>query len=318
MVRTVIPFLPPAQDAEAEAFVAERLREEQGGPAAANAGPREIEAVWDALGQIEAADFAVDDARTAAPRGSSRRAWLAGGALAASVAMGGLFLWNQQPTTYETRVGERRTIALPDGSQVTLNTASRIETRFDGRRREVVLLAGEAFFAVRRQPDHAAFDVFSHAARVRVIGTRFNVHRHAAFTDVDLLEGRVMVGPANTGATGSMELAPGQAVRVSASGLAGRITGARAGRIEDWRNGVVSFDATPLKVAVAEMNRYSGTPIRLDGAALDHLRVDGVFETGDTAAFARALHSLNGVVVRRDGETWRLSSPPGSTEARQR
>jgi transmembrane sensor len=314
MVRTVIPFRSPARDDEADAFVADRLAEERG-EVVEPRGTSEIDDVWDAIGQLDTADFAVVEAKTSPA--VSRRAWLVGGTLAAGVAFGGVFLWCAQPVVHETGIGERRTVALPDGSQVTLNTASRIEVRFDGGRREVVLAAGEAFFSVTRQADHAPFDVFSHAAQIRVTGTRFNLYRHADFTDVDLLEGGVTVGPTNGQANAAVRLAPGQAVRVSASGRPGRITSARLGRIEDWRRGLVSFDRTPLPAAVAEMNRYSRAPIRLDDAALGQLRVDGVFETGDTAAFAKALHGLHDVAVRQDGEAWRLSSSSGSTNARR-
>lgn len=310
---------PPVRDDEADAFVAARLAEERGEVVDLRAAS-EIDDVWDAIGQLDASDFAVDEVKTRPA--VSRRAWLVGGTLAAGVAFGGVFLWRAQPVVHETSVGERRTVALPDGSQVTLNTASRIEVRFGGGRREVVLAAGEAFFSVQRQADHAPFDVFSHAAQIRVTGTRFNLYRHAAFTDVDLLEGGVTVGPANgqtrDPANAAVRLAPGQAVRVSASGRPGSVTSARIGRIEDWRRGLVSFDRTPLPVAVAEMNRYSRAPLRLDDAALGQLRIDGVFETGDTAAFAKALHSLHDVTVWQDGEAWRLSSSLSTMNARRR
>lgn len=307
MVRTVIPFRPAARDAEADAFVAERLRQEQGETAAPGAERGEIADVWDALGQMEADDFAALDTRAATGRVVNRRAWIAGGTLAAGLALGGVFLWPQQPVIHETDVGERRTIALPDGSRVTLNTASRIEVVFAGRRRQVVLAAGEAFFAVQRQADQAPFDVFSHQARIRVTGTRFNVYRRSESTEVDLLEGGVLVGPAEHKAGGALKLAAGQAVRVSATGRPGAITSARAGRVEDWQRGRVSFEHTPLSAAVTEMNRYSRFPIVLDDPALETLQVDGVFEAGDTSAFAKALHGLHGVSVRRAGAAWRLS-----------
>lgn len=305
MVRTVIPFRPPVRDAEAEAFVAERLREEQGGRAS-DAGSSEIQAVWDALGQMEAADFVADDGRAATGRVVNRRAWIAGGTLAAGVALGGVFLWRQQPVIYETEVGERRTIALPDGSQVTLNTASRISARFAGRRREVVLESGEAFFAVAHQDD-APFDVLSHAARIRVTGTRFNVYRHATFTDVDLLQGGVAVGPAAEPSQARLHLRAGQAVRLSSAGDPGPVSAAQGGRIDDWRQGRISFDRTSLRAAVVEMNRYSNAPLRILNPSLNALEIDGVFEAGDTAAFAKALGRLHGVSVRFDRGAWTLS-----------
>lgn len=298
MVRTVIPFRRPDRDAEADAFVADRLREEQGQDARAAHG--QIGEVWDALGQLDAADFAVVE-RPAL----SRRGLIVGGTLAAGFALGGVMLWRQRPIIHETAVGERRTVALPDGSHVTLNTGTRLAAHFSGDRREVVLETGEALFEVAHLGG-APFDVLSQDGRIRVTGTRFNVYRQAAFTQVDLLEGGVTVGPA-ADAQAAVRLAPGQGVRMAASGKPGPILAAQAGRIDDWNNGRITFDGASLSEAVAEMNRYSATPLRILKPSLGRLPIDGVFEAGDTAAFARAVGRLHGVAVRTDGKAWTLS-----------
>lgn len=305
MVRAVIPFRRPPRDDEAEAFVADRLREEQGQPISPHAGHGQIGEVWDALGQLDAADFGLDDRKS--DNGLlNRRGLIAGGAIAAGFAIGGVLLWNQRPVAYQTAVGERRTITLPDGSRVTLNTNTRLAARFGGGRREVVLEAGEALFAVVHR-DGAPFDVLSQGGRVRVTGTRFNVYRQANVTQVDLLEGGVTAGPAEDGSKAAVQLAPGQAVRLSPSGRPGPIFVAQAARIDDWNNGRISFVGASLTEAVAEMNRYSRTPLRIATPSLGRLQVDGVFEAGDTAAFARAVGRLHKVSVRTDGRSWTLS-----------
>ncbi|PLR22604.1 anti-sigma factor [Caulobacter zeae] len=305
MVRAVIPFRRPPRDDEADAFVADRLRDEQGQPISPRAGQDEVGEVWDALGQLDAADFDLDDRRSSSGL-LSRRGLIAGGAIAAGFAIGGVLLWNQRPVAYQTAVGERRTVALPDGSRVTLNTATRLVARFGGDRREVVLEAGEALFAVAHR-DGAPFDVLSQGGRIRVTGTRFNVYRQAGFTQVDLLEGGVTAGSAEDGSKTAVRLAPGQAVRLSPSGRPGPIFVAQAARIDDWNNGRISFVGASLTEAVAEMNRYSRTPMRIATPSLGRLQVDGVFEAGDTAAFARAVGRLHKVSVRTDGRSWTLS-----------
>ena len=115
-----------------------------------------------------------------------------------------------------------------------------------------------------------------------------------------------MVGPAANGQA-SIRLTPGQAVRMAASGRPGPIQTAQAGRIDDWNNGRITFDGASLNEAVAEMNRYSPTPLRILKPSLGRLPIDGVFEAGDTAAFARAVGRLHGVAVRTNGKAWTLS-----------
>lgn len=303
MVRTVIPFHPRPRDADR--FVADLAQEEQGGAPSSRPETREVETVWDALGGLDAADFDLAANDAGSPR-LSRRAMLTGAGLAASGAVGGAFLWSRRAVVHETGIGERETLVLSDGSQVTLNTATRIEVRLDGGRREVRLDSGEAFFSVAHLADAAPFDVLSDGARIRVTGTRFNVRRHSDFTRVDLIEGGVAVGPASE-ATSRLILRPGQAVRLDKQGLPGSVVPARLEQIADWRQGRISFDGAALAEAVLEMNRYSRIRLVVVDPRLARTPVDGVFMAGDTAAFAGALQALYGTSIARDGDLWTLS-----------
>src|SRR5207244_3085222 len=51
-------------------------------------------------------------------------------------------------TYYSTAVGGIERFILQDGTRVHLNTASALEARFTGGRREIVLIHGEALFTV--------------------------------------------------------------------------------------------------------------------------------------------------------------------------
>src|SRR5689334_20893150 len=79
-------------------------------------------------------------------------------ALAASMAFvvlaAATLLWLQfySATTYETLVGEQRSIQLADGSVLTLNSRSRVLVRFSEHERAVELLEGQALFQVAKNP----------------------------------------------------------------------------------------------------------------------------------------------------------------------
>ena len=46
--------------------------------------------------------------------------------------------------------------------------------------------------------------------------------------------------------------------------------------------------------AAAEFSRFRGAPIQFDGEQIAQMRITGLFEANDSAAFARAVaHSLN-------------------------
>ena len=70
------------------------------------------------------------------------------------------------------------------------------------------------------------------------------------------------------------------------------------------------FDGVSLPDAVAEMNRYSRTPIvLLDPSGLAKLQISGIYRTGDTAGFANAVAALHGLDVREHAGRLELSKP---------
>jgi transmembrane sensor len=72
----------------------------------------------------------------------------------------------------------------------------------------------------------------------------------------------------------------------------------RIDQVLAWKRNEAVFDDVVLPDAVAEMNRYSRTPIVMVGnGAQSGLRVSGLFRTGDNVGFARAVAALHGLVV---------------------
>lgn len=123
-------------------------------------------------------------------------------ALAASllVAVIGIGFYVQQ-SGLRTGVGERRTVVLDDGTQVTLNTATRMTVGYDKHRRHVRLESGEAFFEVAKRPEWP-FVVTVGDREVTALGTSFLVRRDFARIAVTLLEGKVRVAsPGSSDAT---------------------------------------------------------------------------------------------------------------------
>ena len=81
-------------------------------------------------------------------------------------------------------------ITLADGSIVTLNTASRIETRMNGQERTVRLLEGEAFFEVAHDATRP-FRVYAGDGMTVAVGTAFSVRLNKNAVEVVVSEGKV-------------------------------------------------------------------------------------------------------------------------------
>ena len=89
-----------------------------------------------------------------------------------------------------------------------------------------------------------------------------------------------------------------------------RVDQPRIEQVMAWKRNEAVFDDTSLADAVAEMNRYSRTPIVLVGAeTMTDRRISGVFRTGDNAGFAHAVAVLHGLIVHEGPD--RLELAPG-------
>lgn len=318
MVRAVTPLRRPGSaarpiaeaDLDAAARLVDALAAEEAGGLSPVAGRSdgavaESEAVWDALGALEREDFELA-APAPAPLWRRREIQIGGLAALAACLVAAVWLQGQAGVdVYETGAGERRLVALEDGSRLELNTRSRLEVRISARQRQVRLVDGEALFTVATRPDRQPFTVDAGAARIRVTGTQFNVRKTTDQTRVDLLEGRVEVRGRRDAPLA--RLSAGQAVRVSDSGDLAVGEPADVARVRDWRAGRLTLTRARLETAVADINRYAAKPVALAQPALGDLTVDGVFEARDTRAFARAVATLHGLTLHEDGDRFLLS-----------
>jgi len=103
--------------------------------------------------------------------------------------------------SFQTGVGERKRITLPDGSTVTLNSRTQIRIdlhRYNKANRTVQLLDGEAYFDVEKDSARA-FVVQSDGLETSVLGTTFTVQSYLDHPEqkVSVFTGRVQVTKAD-------------------------------------------------------------------------------------------------------------------------
>lgn len=195
---------------------------------------------------------------------------------------------------YETAVGERSTVNLPDGSSMTLNTATVTQVDYTAHERGVVLLTGQAVFTVAHDRP-TPFRVYAGDRVITATGTAFEVYLENGTVRVSLLEGAVKVsrrGPAGAAPSAAEDELTAGEILVAAPNGPTRVRSADVARLSSWRAGLVSFDDAPLSEAVREINRYSARPIVLADAAAGRHRVSGTFRTGEPERFARTVSEL--------------------------
>lgn len=237
------------------------------------------------------------------PRPQARTLGLAAAGVAA-LALGGALAWSMATPLasrhdaplsatqrrFATAVGERSTATLPDGSIVSLNTATVLDVDYGDGERAIRLRSGQAQFHVAHG-SALPFRVYAGNQVVTATGTVFDVNLARDDVRVALLQGQVTVAPAAPDPEDRRPLetlSPGE-VLVARPGAMARVRREDVPRLAQWREGLVAFDDTPLSEAVQEINRYTTRPVVLASPEVGRLRVSGTFRIAEPERFAHTI-----------------------------
>jgi transmembrane sensor len=277
----------------------------------------EFSKVWRTLDGLEEAkrhERLATFADAASAHGSAR--WWLGAAAAVLIGALAAVLWMRpdgEIQTFSTAVGQQRDVTLADGSIVSLNTNSIVETDLGRRSRQIYLRKGEAHFTVAHDRSRP-FLVHAGDAVVRAVGTQFEVRLLAdQHVDIVVNEGRVEVQstPAGSGAAAAPRptrrpvaaLNAGEGLSTAGEHYSVReVTPEQLSSEMAWREGAIIFDGQPLADAVAEIERYTDARIVISDPATAALRVGGRFRTDNVQEFFRGLEAALPVSIRRAGD----------------
>ncbi len=281
-----------------------------------------------ALLEVPREDLPHEDLPSRSGWGWRARYVLAAAVLVGSLLLGGFFIYSRL-NLYTTGFGEERILTLADGSVVALNTDSEIRVAFSDRRRDIVLLKGEAFFRVAHDGSRP-FSVSAAGATVNAVGTQFDVKIAPRDTVVSVVEGavkvsltpasRLLASPAgnlvananSSQGSGELEqvmLTKGEEARVDRFGSVDRvpvvpITKVRkqtSFRAPAWMQGRLEFDAVVLSQVLIEFQRYRKFDFQIENEALGRMQLTGSFEVHDLESALEYIDTLPGVAVEKTG-----------------
>ncbi|MGE8059887.1 FecR domain-containing protein [Pseudomonas sp. NPDC089547] len=206
-----------------------------------------------------------------------RRALLKGlmlGLGTATVLGGGYMQAPEWFADLRTRVGERRSLTLADGTRLHLNTASAADIRYDAENRLIVLHAGEIL--VETAADSRPLHVRSSHGDMRALGTRFNVRLMSDRTRLTVLEHAVAVR--NDSRNQATIVQAGMRLDFDNTQL---LAPQPADLSEsEWSHGLLVVDGWRLDRTLRELERYRTGFIRCSDAVAG-VRVSGVFPLDD-------------------------------------
>lgn len=215
---------------------------------------------------------------------------------------------SDQEQDFATVIGEQKALALSDGSQVRLDTQTRLNARMKRASRHIRLEQGRAMFDVAHDHDRP-FRVEAGNVEVEATGTKFDVRFVNGVTHVALFEGGVDI---KVNGREAVHLGPGQ-MWSSEPARAKKIMAMDARRASAWTQGRVIFDATPLSEAIAEINRYTPNKLVLAARGRSDERISGSFTTGDPSGFLKAVSAMLSLEIERQPDGQVLLRDPASS-----
>ncbi|MEG0858488.1 MAG: FecR domain-containing protein [Pseudomonas sp.] len=211
-----------------------------------------------------------------APARNKRGAGKALGLLLLAIAAGAVWLDPAYRSQHlVSQIGQRQALQLADGSEVLLDSDSEMTISWHLRTRQVELKRGQALFQVSPML-YRPFLVDAGGAGVRVVGTRFNVNRHAEDVQVTVAEGKVAVRGDVSDTVALLE--PGQQLHVR-KGIPGQVMQVSADDVTAWKDSRLVFESTPLAEVIDTLQRYHRRPITLMDPNIARMPVSGVFDS---------------------------------------
>ena len=271
----------------------------------------------------------IETGRTSEPEGGggphgsmrpgSRRVWKIGGTAAACAAVLALAISVAPPLTslsifssaeaqvYRTGHGDLRSFDLADGSNLTLDTDSRVKVIMDSARRHALIEEGRARFIVKA--DERPFTVEVDAGKVVTSkGTLDVAVDRNRRVDLQLQAGVADLRDSEEEKdTVARMLTIGQPVTYQAGAFEPRPVAAPIADTRNWPDGWVDYRTIPLAGLISEANRYAKTPIIIDDPALASLGVTGRFRLTDTDSFVKRVADLCALKVTKKADGIHLS-----------
>ncbi|MEO9967415.1 MAG: FecR domain-containing protein [Reichenbachiella sp.] len=202
---------------------------------------------------------------------------------------------------HQTAYGEIKTVDLPDGSSKMILSANSIASwsKSDWKKgKRKITLTGKAYFDV---PQEGEFDVVTSEGTVSVLGTRFVVHQVDQALHATCYQGRVR---ATAKSNKSIVLDKGE----SSLFFNGKWDPKKLfdAALPDWIKDHISFDNTPIKIVLSELESNYGLSINYGSINLAR-RFTGSIPKEDLDQALKIIFPTLGISYRLDGKTLYLS-----------
>lgn len=208
--------------------------------------------------------------------------------------------WQRWTCDLATATGERRSIQLPDGTRLQLNTDSAVDLDFNAQQRLITLVRGEALITCG-VGSSAPLLVKTRHGLLEGISGRFAVRQDSDCTRLSVVSGKVAIHSPHQANGLSTQVHPGETYRVRQSEAT--LAPPLDMEIGAWADGLIVTRDMRLADFLAEVGRYRRGYLGCSADIAD-LRLSGVFRLEDTDTLLAILPHTLPVQLRYRTRWW--------------
>lgn len=183
---------------------------------------------------------------------------------------------------FNVPLGSRSSLMLPDGTEVNLNSGSKLSYSANfSRENRMVSLSGEAYFQVKTDAKHP-FTVRTHDFDILVSGTRFNVCSYGEdqFFTTTLSEGKINLKLSNSGRT--LDVKPGEKFVLDRKSSSYTLNPTDVRQETAWKDGEFIFKNISFPDLIKRLERWYDVRLVVDDQRLIKYYYSGRFKNQET------------------------------------
>jgi ferric-dicitrate binding protein FerR (iron transport regulator) len=189
--------------------------------------------------------------------------------------------------TQSAAKGEIKTLFLPDGSQLILNSNSSITYSNDFKDNRKLVLKGEAYFKVVRNPN-SPFTIETPQFITKVLGTSFTIKAYANYpSTISVLSGKVKVNSIEN-PNQSIFLTKNQQLLFQKSQVPQLLNDSREDFLA-WTKNIVVLKNTSLGETAEILRNKFNVTILFDNPKLEQLRISGKFKDENISTILKSI-----------------------------
>lgn len=215
-----------------------------------------------------------------------------------------VFPHDEKIISYQTKIGEQSSFLLTDGSNITLNTHSKIIVKYSEEFRNIHLLYGEAQFTVAKDKARP-FTVTTGSKSFTALGTIFNIQKNNE-VDMELIvsEGQVLISDQHDQHTlakliknetqkrnSSLIVTSGEksVIENKVQQATFELSKIQAEQELSWQQGMLMFKGETLRQALNEVSRYTNLQFEIANDEVSNIKIAGYFKADDINGLLKSL-----------------------------